>query len=335
MSERVLATDYAPNPEVEGVNREDSPGVLTGNPTAGALIRDAREAAGIHLGALAASLKVPERKLEALEQDRLDLLLDAAFARALASSICRILKIDAGPVLDRLPPNSIHKLKYPSAGAGTPFRPLPEITGQSAWTRISRPVVLSGLALLLGALVLVFMPALKQDGAPVDVGNLSMLPATDMAVDDEAGAIVRTPTLQFGESDAVQGADPVVLPFSGSINGVEAVAGKTPVVAPAAASPSESASSAAASAAGSALPVPGAGHVTFRASDQSWVKVTDANGTVVLRRTLAAGDVAEATGVLPLAAVVGRADVTQVQVHGKAFDLSAVSRDNVARFEVK
>ncbi|MDP2255196.1 MAG: DUF4115 domain-containing protein, partial [Polaromonas sp.] len=50
---------------------------------------------------------------------------------------------------------------------------------------------------------------------------------------------------------------------------------------------------------------------------------------------LARGDVAEASGVLPLAAVVGKADATQVQVHGKAFDLAAVSRDNVARFKVK
>ncbi|WP_370868767.1 RodZ domain-containing protein [Polaromonas sp.] len=50
---------------------------------------------------------------------------------------------------------------------------------------------------------------------------------------------------------------------------------------------------------------------------------------------MARGDVAEASGVLPLAAVVGKADATQVQVHGKAFDLAAVSRDNVARFKVK
>jgi cytoskeleton protein RodZ len=56
---------------------------------------------------------------------------------------------------------------------------------------------------------------------------------------------------------------------------------------------------------------------------------------VVLRRTLTAGEVAGASGVLPMAAVVGRADATQVQVRGKAFDLNAVARDNVARFEVK
>jgi cytoskeleton protein RodZ len=55
----------------------------------------------------------------------------------------------------------------------------------------------------------------------------------------------------------------------------------------------------------------------------------------VLRRTLAAGEVVGATGVLPMSAVVGRADNTQVEVRGKPLNLQPLSRDNVARFEVK
>ena len=75
--------------------------------------------------------------------------------------------------------------------------------------------------------------------------------------------------------------------------------------------------------------------VTFSTKGESWVEVTDAKGTVVLRRTLAAGEVAGASGALPLMAVVGRADATQVQVRGQALDLTTRTRDNVARFEVK
>jgi len=41
------------------------------------------------------------------------------------------------------------------------------------------------------------------------------------------------------------------------------------------------------------------------------------------------------SGVLPLSVVVGRADVTDVFVRGKPLELNAVSRENVARFEVK
>ena len=67
-------------------------------PSAGTLLRQAREAAGMHIGALSVSLKVPVKKLEALEADRLDLLPDAVFARALAASVCRTLKADPGPI---------------------------------------------------------------------------------------------------------------------------------------------------------------------------------------------------------------------------------------------
>ncbi|HYE38489.1 MAG TPA: helix-turn-helix transcriptional regulator, partial [Ramlibacter sp.] len=58
-------------------------GIATDGVTAGALLRDAREAAGLHVATLAANLKVPVRKLEALEEDRYDLLPDAVFVRAL------------------------------------------------------------------------------------------------------------------------------------------------------------------------------------------------------------------------------------------------------------
>ena len=70
---------------------------------AGALLRAARERQGLHLAALAAQLKVAPRKLEALEADRYDELPDATFVRALAASMCRVLKIDPAPVLERLP----------------------------------------------------------------------------------------------------------------------------------------------------------------------------------------------------------------------------------------
>ena len=77
------------------------------------------------------------------------------------------------------------------------------------------------------------------------------------------------------------------------------------------------------------------GIVVFSAKGASWVEVTDSKGVVVLRRTLSAGEVVGASGPLPLSAVVGRADATQVRIRGNEFDLTAVAKDNVARFEVK
>jgi cytoskeleton protein RodZ len=58
--------------------------------------------------------------------------------------------------------------------------------------------------------------------------------------------------------------------------------------------------------------------------------VRDAQGAVALRRMLAAGETADASGTPPLSITVGKVDVTQLQVRGKDFDLAAVARDNVA-----
>jgi cytoskeleton protein RodZ len=52
--------------------------------SAGALLRQARERSGLHIGALSVSLKVPVQRLEALEADRYDLLPGPVFIRALA-----------------------------------------------------------------------------------------------------------------------------------------------------------------------------------------------------------------------------------------------------------
>jgi len=71
--------------------------------SAGQMLRAARERSGLQLPALAAAIKVTPRKLEALEADRLDLLPDPTFARALATAVCRALKVDAAPVLALLP----------------------------------------------------------------------------------------------------------------------------------------------------------------------------------------------------------------------------------------
>ena len=75
--------------------------------------------------------------------------------------------------------------------------------------------------------------------------------------------------------------------------------------------------------------------LVLRARSESWVQVRDSKGAVALQRKLAAGESVSIAASLPLSVVIGRADATEVFVRGKLFDLTAVSRDNVARFEVK
>lgn len=319
--------------------------------TAGDLLRDAREAAGLHIATLAASLKVPVKKLEALEQDRFDLLPDAVFVRALASSVCRTLKIDPTQVLERMPQSAAPKLAQRSASINAPFSSPADGPRASPWNHASRPAVLAVLALLLGALVLIFLPGVAEE--PVTVKREAeeglAVAATEKPQSLPATMVMAGASLASGAAPEVSAAINVASasaaegPVPAARPGDVAAAPVTPQVAmqstlpvaPVATAVAALTPPGAALAAGPPVTAVPGGIVTFRAKQESWVEVTDAKGAVVLRRTLAPGEVAGASGALPLTAVVGRADATQVQVRGRAFDLTPVARDNVARFEVK
>jgi cytoskeleton protein RodZ len=273
--------------------------------TAGALLRRARETAGLHVAALAVSLKVPARKLEALEEDRWDLLPDAVFARALAAAVCRTLKIDPQPVLDRLPHSGAPRLIHTDEGINTPFRGPSDGAAPTWLNQLSRPTFLIVSALLLGALVLVLLPSLQRDdGVAAPNPPKAALPAQPAAV---PGTVVE-PVATGGQATNLAQPMPAAAAAAASSNR-PTLAANDPLAA-------------------SAI-------VVFRTKSASWVEVTDANGVLAVRRLLAPGEAAGVSGALPLQVTVGRADATEVQVRGKPFDLRSVSRDNVARFEVK
>jgi cytoskeleton protein RodZ len=310
--------------------------------TAGALLRRAREAAGLHVAAMAVSLKVPVRKLEALEEDRWDLLPDAVFARALAATVCRTLKIDPQPVLDRMPQTGTPRLIHSDEGINTPFRAPSDGAAPSWLNQLSRPTFLIVFALLLGALVLVLLPSMQRDDSVAAASSpTAILPPQPAGV---AGTVVE-PVASVAQPMAAMAPASATLPVAAA-SATSAVVPAKSLAAASAAKPASSAASAAkpaSSAAATAVPAtiaanpvnPASGIVVFRTKSESWVEVTDANGVLAVRRLLAPGEAAGVSGALPLQVTVGRADATEVQVRGKPFDLRSVSRDNVARFEVK
>lgn len=320
---------------------QDEPGV-----SAGTLLRQAREAAGLHIVALAVALKVPVKKLEALEADRLDSLPDAVFVRALAASVCRTLKIDAAQVLALLPQTGKPRLDYQKTGINTPFRSPGDGPGPSSWAQISRPAILAGLLLLLGALVLIFLPTVPQQGAvvvqpvsaPSSAVSLAAEPQVAQATPPAQSDVVMASTKPLIAGSALESPTPAATLAAAPVSVPGQLAQPAlawPGATLGAASPNlPTAGPAASVPAALAQPAP-TGIMVFKAIGESWVEVTDAKGIVVLRRILTPGEVVGASGALPLAAVVGRVDATQVQVRGRAFDLNAVSKDNVARFEVK
>ena len=322
------------------VSQDAAPAELPG---AGALLKQAREASGLHIAALAVLLKVPVKKLELLESDRFDLLPDAVFVRALASSVCRTLKIDSTVILARLPQTHAPKLTYQGTGINEPFRSPGDGPGPSVWAQLSRPAVLAGMVLLLGALVLIFLPALKT--GINDIGpELSEFKVKNLEIEKTKPAIVMAeepikPLVTSGAN--VVSSEPMSVMSTTAAIGAAPLAARTSVTVtvssplPTSASKIVNAGSSSPTFVVTPRSIQPNGIVVFTAKTESWVEATDSTGQVVLRRILAAGEVVGASGALPLKVVVGRANAIQVEIRGKAFDVNAIAKDNVARFEVK
>jgi cytoskeleton protein RodZ len=317
-------------------------------PSAGQLLRRAREAAGMHVAALAVALKVPVRKLEALEEDRYDLLPDAVFVRALASSVCRTLKIDPQPILERLPQTSAPRLVQDRDGINAPFRAPGEARAPTWRDQLGKPMALVVVALLLGAVAIIFVPQLKQEEVPPAVLSSEPVPGAPVVYTapaepragngDASTAVAATgPVI----TTAITAASPTTAAATPTLSVPQvqsptAIVTPSPAVAAAVTAASAAATAAAATPAAAASAVAAGSTVVFRTTGESWIHVTDARGTTVLRRLMGAGESAGAAGALPLSVTVGSASATQVQVRGKPFDLAPViGRDNVARFEVK
>ena len=329
------------------MSEADAPASLPSRPER---LREAREAAGLHIAALAAALKVPVRKLELLEAGRYDALPDLTFARALASSACRHLRIDPAPVLAQIPVSPAPQLVPPSpVGVGS-YRADGEAPRANPAGWLSRPAVLAAIALLLGALVLVFLPRAATPPTPAAVVE----PAPAPAQPPIAPALVSAepaPPVMSAPTAAPPGAEPAV-PAPATPAAPEAAAAPSatpasPATPPPAAAPASASASAllppsgqpnpvspSAAPAASNAPAASAAVLRIEATGETWVEVSRAGG-VPTQRLLRAGDHLEFSDPAPYGVVIGRAEAARVTVRGQPFDAAALARNSVARFEVK
>lgn len=303
--------------------------------TAGTLLRQAREAAGLSLAGLAAALKVPAPKLEALEADDYAAFQDHVFMRALAQSVCRTLRVDSASVLALLPRTQLKSLADDRGSINATFK---ERSFKATGTPLgrengSRKVAIIVLLLLAAAAAVYFLPKHEGDAEEPQAGSSDAAALVSPAATVSEPVAAQEPVAPAVTAPASEGAAPAAP--------APAAPAATPAVqAPAAAAPSAGvpgdvpADAAAATPATQAAQTLG-GVLVMKASAQSWVQVKDANGRVVLQKTLAAGESVGAEGALPLSVIVGNASGTEVRVRGELLEVAKTTRDNVARFEVK
>ena len=262
-------------------------------------------------------------KLEALESNNFDLLSDTVFLRALASSVCRTLKLDPASVLSLLPQSQAPRFIPERTDINTPVKTAGKTFVSTKSSRHSSWLTASVLLLLAGAAAVFYWPAGYQ---PWDAWRTKQIPAATVPAapepvppDAATAPVSALPTLP--SATTVSESVPVSIQMSASQPSSSVAQAAAPVTL----QPADPA------VAPESVNVP----LMVRTRGESWVQVRDASGRVVFEKKMVQGDSAPVSGVLPFSVVVGRADVTDVYVRGKLFELNSVSRENVARFEVK
>lgn len=291
--------------------------------TPGQLIGDAREELGLNITVLAAALKVPARKLEALEANRWDELTDATFIRALACSVARQLKMDVEPVLLGLPKAEPVSLN-PSTGLGLLGQEGALVSLGGGIPAISKMQHGWFVGLLLAsAALLYFSPQLAKywlaSFQPAGAKNsLSVSPLVAVAPQSEGVGSPNEDVASFpamesqvepSPSSQVEDSSPAPAPAPAASSVITAVlVGPTQAEEPV---------------------------LFISASSETWIEVADRSGQILIKRSLRQSeDVAFAEGA-PFAVVVGNVAGVRVTARGQLMDLAELTKTNVARFMVK
>jgi cytoskeleton protein RodZ len=289
-----------------------------GRKSAGTMLREARQARGVHIAALSVSIKVSQRKLELLEQDRLSELPDATFARALAQTMCRSLKIDPAPVLAALPPTSGYRLESVDEGIKLPFHERPGRYEPASWSVLLSPAVWVPALIVVGAVFVYLMP---EDWVERLQGTQLTQDAPPAVVQPAASAV--QPVVETASAAAVSADASAPLDASVEPNAADSMVETVHSVPDAVAMPEPAAS---------AL---GTGPLQMKATEPSWVEVVDSRSQILLSRVLQPGETVVLDGAMPLRVKVGNSAGTQLSFKGVPVDLAASTRDNVARLELK
>jgi cytoskeleton protein RodZ len=289
---------------------------------AGALLRAARQQQGLHIAALAASIKVAPAKLEALESGRTQELPDATFTRALALTVCRVLKIDAAPVLALLPGAPPGSLERVDSGLNAPFRERAGRNDPAVWLPWRHPALWLAGVLVAAAVAFVLVPS--------QPGQLPALPALG-----SAAAPVMPPSGAGGPTPA---AAPAAVPLPTPADAASAVTvGMAPAAGPAATTPPATPASAqplpapaVAVAAAGATQAAADAALVLRAVQATWVQAVDGGGQTLMARLVPAGETVALTPALPVRLKIGNAQGTELLFRGQPVNLATTTRDNIA-----
>jgi cytoskeleton protein RodZ len=266
------------------------------NEPIGAQLIRLREARGQTPAEVATALRCDPKVIAALEGERWAELGAPVFSRGHLRRYAEFLGLPADPLLAQWTAEQGAHQALPDLSRA-PQAPRPLDTQR--WGR--------RLAMLAGAVVIALAAWWILQGADMQAPAASPVAASTAAAPAEIAAVA-TP---------IPSAAPVTPPAA------EPVPGVAPDAVPAPAVPATTAA-------------PGAGlAVAFTATERCWAEVVDASGSRRLYMMLEPGVRVTASGTPPLRVLLGRGDVTAVEIGGRAASIPTDAvRNSVARFEI-
>ncbi|HYD17156.1 MAG TPA: RodZ domain-containing protein [Patescibacteria group bacterium] len=302
---------------------------------AGEILRETRLAKGLELEEISAAIHVRVGQLKAIEENHLDALPGMTYALGFLKSYAQYLKLDANELAT--------KFKIENGAVPKPVmhstEPLPE-------SKMPDPFLLgvAGVGVLIVAILwAVFSggddearkiasdippaPAIIETAPiPAQPPQVAATPATDSGANDTSAPIATGPlTTPVTPVENIASAPSTGVVAADAATDTATAASPVPGRKPAAASETETAAE---PAAGSPQPAPpadadvinvsrGRSRVVLRATQTTWVQVTDASGKVVLKKVLRAGDVFAVPDGAGYSLVTGNAGGIEAVVDGQ------------------
>ena len=304
----------------------------------GAELQRAREARGLALSEVAQQLKVAPRQLEALEQDRFDLLPGGTFARGMVRNYARLLRIDPEPLVRMIG----ERFEAPDANtlAARYRQPVP-------FSDNARRSTVVYLALSLGVLAIgggVAWQWQHERGKPARLARaVAPQPAQTQAERPRAAAKAEKKPKAAEASPKVAEAPAAKLAQAQAAKLAQAPAPKlaqpeAPKAAPVAAAPKSEPPAAALekTAVAKPLPVakvgPGVHRLVIRCDDEAWIEVRTEDDRALISSLNPAGAERSVRAHGPLNLVIGNAHHVTVLHNDQPLDLEPYIKAEIARF---
>lgn len=292
--------------------------------TVGALLRRAREQAGLSAADIAEALRFGVRQIEALEADRYDSLAGATLVRGMVRGYAKYLRMDVDALVGRLDskvPRPHSDVRPPTnIGDAADTADIPSVSMRSIFIALTIAVGI-GVGAYFASDILRWDERHDESTDPsLAVGQPSTAqPAITGAAQTVVSGVPAVSSTEVAQASSASGnAGASVIP------GAPAAAEPMPAV--------PTGAEVASTPALGAEPLPQGLVLDF--DGHSWVEVRDRTQTIVLSGEFGKGTQKSVSGRGPYQLWIGRASVVRVSYRGKPIDIKSRTREDVARLTV-